>query len=320
MSKDAVAIQYNFTDGSVHNTTWTEGFGIGLMKLTAKLTSPLEYTGLSLLHRTLRGLLPSTRHIETQLFPDTKFAFPYGDAYWGVLLDNSTFYSPEVENFLIKMRHVDYAFIDCGANYGYMSAIMTSDTYGNKPCIAIEADPGTFKILQQNASLNDDRFEILNRAIFSVSGQMVDMSGAKHEARSILGDSGEVLSGNVETVALDDLLDWVDAQKKDKVMLKLDVEGVEIDAMNGARELLKRNLVIMYEDHASDLAHETSKFFFELPGMRIFYPDGTTCEEMKSLDDIKNVKQNPRVGYDFVATSSPEWLAEILALPSKSQD
>ncbi|MEM8541311.1 MAG: FkbM family methyltransferase, partial [Pseudomonadota bacterium] len=237
MSKNAPAIQYNFSAGTFKNTSIIDGLGLQLMKLSAKMTKPMEYTGMSVAHRLLRTLLPSNRRIETDLLPGTKFVFPYGDAYWGQLLDNSCGYSDESASFLTAFKEIDYVYIDCGANYGYMSAIMTSDTYGNKPSIAIEADPGTFQILKENADLNQNRFEIMNRAIFSKSGEMVNMCGDKHEARSILDDNGDMHNGNVETLALDDLLDWADAHNTDKIMLKLDVEGVEIEAMKGAAKL-----------------------------------------------------------------------------------
>ena len=165
--------------------------------------------------------------------------------------------------------------------------------------------------MQDNAEINGNRFEIMNRAIFSESGEMVNMSDAKHEARSIIDENGKVLSGNVETLALDDLLDWVDTQKCKKVMLKLDVEGVEIEAMKGATNLLKKDLIVFFEDHASDQTHEVSQYFMETLGMRVFYPDGKSCIEMKSLDDIRRVKTNPRLGYDFLATVSKDWLTHI---------
>ncbi len=317
MTKAAVAIKYDFSEGTFEGTTLVERVGLNLMKLSAKLTSPLTYTGLSHATRILRALLPSDRNIETSLFPDTDFVFPYGDSYWSSLLNNSSGYSPEIESFLLKLRDVEYGFIDCGANYGYMSAIVTSQTFGNKPSIAIEADPETFQILEQNAKINNNRFECLNRAIYSVTGEMVDMSNAKHEARSILRDDGSIIDGNVETVALDDVLDWVEAQGKDKIMLKLDVEGVEIEAMKGAQQLLTKNLVILFEDHASDKVHETSQYFLETLSMRVFYSDGVEFREMTSLDDIKKVKNNPRVGYDFIATKSDEWLDIILNLCRK---
>ncbi|MEM9330515.1 MAG: FkbM family methyltransferase [Pseudomonadota bacterium] len=311
MSKSASAIQYNFSAGTFKNTRLIEGLGLQLMKLSAKMTKPIEYTGMSVAHRLLRTMLPSNRFIEMQMLPDTKFVFPYGDAYWGVLLDNSTGYSPEVENFLMGLKDEEFCFIDCGANYGYMSAIMTSQAYGSKPSIAIEADPDTYKILKANAEINKNRFEIRNRAIFSKSGEMVDMRGTKHEARSILDENGNMQNGNVETLALNDLTTWIEAQGTDKVMLKLDVEGVEIDAMKGAQELLKKDLLVFYEDHASDKSHEVSRYFMETLGMRVFYPDVETCDEIKKLEDIDKVKTNPRIGYDFAATNSPHWLKAL---------
>ncbi|MEM7213934.1 MAG: FkbM family methyltransferase [Pseudomonadota bacterium] len=311
MSRSTSAIKYNFSAGTFHDTGLVDGIGLQLMKLSAKMTRPMEYAGMSVAHRLLRSVLPSRRRIETELFPDTKFVFPYGDAYWGTLLDNSCLYSPECEEFLMSIRDEDYTFIDCGANYGYMSAIITSDAYGNKPSIAIEADPGTFEILQENAAINDHRFKIMNRAIFSKSGEMVNMSGAKHEARSILDDDGNMHQGNVETLALDDLIDWIKAQGHEKVMLKLDVEGVEIDAMKGATKLLDTELAVFYEDHAADKTHAVSRYFLETLGMRVFYPDGTRCREIRNINDVSDFKVHSHIGYDFIATNSEPWLKTI---------
>lgn len=311
MAKPTNPIKYNFSAGTFEETNLIDGFGLLLMKLSAKMTRPMEYKGLSIVHKMLRTMLPSSRNIETRLFADTKFVFPYGDAYWGILLDNKDRYTPEVENFLLGLKNEDYSFIDCGANYGYMSAIMTSETFGKKPSIAIEADPNTYQVLKDNADINGERFKIMNRAIFSKSGEMVNMCGDKHEARSILDDDGNMHDGNVETLALDDLIDWVNAQGNEKIMLKLDVEGVEIEAMKGAKKLLKKDLIVFYEDHASDKTHEVSQYFMETLGMRVFYPDGNSCVEMKSLQDVQKVKTNSRIGYDFVATVSENWLQHI---------
>ncbi|MEM7068139.1 MAG: FkbM family methyltransferase [Pseudomonadota bacterium] len=311
MAKGNTAIKYNFNNGTFADTNLVDGLGLELMKISAKLTSSNGYVGLSIANRFLRTILPSDRNVETQLLPDTKFVFPYGDAYWGMLLDNSTGYCDEVESFLIGLGKIDYTFIDCGANYGYMSALMTSEAYGKKPSIAIEPDPGTYLVLQDNAEINGNRFDLLNRAIYSQSGIMVDMSDAKHEARSILDEDGNVSSGNVETLALDDILDWVDEQKNDLVMLKLDVEGVEIDAMKGATELMKRELIVFYEDHGADKNHEVSQYFMQELGMKVYYPHAKNCHEMKNLEDIAGVKTNSRTGYDFLATKSEKWLEII---------
>ena len=245
------------------------------------------------------------------MFPDTRFEFPYGDGYWGCLLDNSKVYSPGEEDILLLLADIDYVYIDCGANYGYMSALVSGEAFGKKPCVAIEADPHTYKFLERNHALNGERFEIMNRAIFSVSGEMVNIHGAKHEARSIIDENGTRHNGNVETLALDDLVDQLPGFKGKPTLLKLDVEGVEIDAMKGATNLISSDLLVVYEDHASDPNHKVTHYFREELGMRVFTTPGAKLKEIKSDEQMTAIKKNHRLGYDFFATKSEFWLETL---------
>lgn len=311
MSAKSSAIQFDFEKDTLSDTGVVDGLGMTLMRLAAKATRP-DYTGLSIANRLIRTVLPSQRFVRANLFPDSSFEFPYGDGYWGCLLDNSKVYSPDVEDILLKLVEVDYAFIDCGANYGYMSVIISGEAYGSKPCIAIEADPDTYRFLERNHALNGNRFEIMNRAVFSKSGEMVNIHGEKHEARSILDESGTRQSGNVETLAIDDLTDWLQSHSNLPVVLKLDVEGVEIEAMKGAAGLLEKDLLVVFEDHASDPNHEVTRYFMDDLDMKIFVASEGYLKEVRTSDDLDEVKKNHRVGYDFFATKSSFWRYALL--------
>ncbi len=304
-------IQYDFQAGKISGGNVIERIGIMLMRNAAWMTKSIRFTGFSWAAKLVRTVFPSHRTICTQLTDDAVFEFPYGDAYWGRMLYNGELYCPEVEQFLLGMRDVDYAFIDCGANYGYMSAIVTSRTYGSKPSIAIEADPETYRILQRNAKLNDDRFELVHKAVYSKSGELVNIYGDKHEARSIVPDGGAGTGGMVETLALDDLAKWRKQTGNKPVILKLDVEGVEIEAMRGARKLCKKDCLVLFEDHASDKTHEVTRFFMDELGMRIFAPHEPGCPEIHDINELDAIKKFSRVGYDFLATTSKFWVKEI---------
>ena len=307
-------IRHDFQSGKITNAGLIEHLGLFALKSAATMTRPIHYVGYSKAAKLVKTFLPSKRLIQTNLFADTVFEYPYADGYWSRLINNSDVYSADMEDFLMAIRDVDYVFIDCGANYGYFSAIITGDAYGNKPSIAIEADPGTFETLKKTARLNGDRFEARHNAVFSKSGEMVNIYGEKHEARSILDDHGNRADGNVETVALNDLQPWIKKQKKNAIVLKLDVEGVEIDAMKGAEDLLDQNLLVVFEDHASDKTHEISRYFMETLGMRVFRSEKNGCREISSLDDVAKIKTNPRVGYDFIASKSDIWLNKVAGL------
>ena len=307
------AIRLDFRTGKTTGANLLETAGILGFRLGAYITFPTSFVGYSWIARLGRTLFPSSRPIQAKLDDDVIFEFPYGDAYWGRLFCNLTTYCPEIERFLARSKDVDYLFIDCGANYGYMSALVSSNGYGRKRAIAIEADPETFIQLQKNAALNGNRFESLHKAVFSSSGKTVHIYGDKHEARSIV-PQGEARTGSeVETLALDDLVSRAIGRKKQPVVLKLDVEGVEIEAMKGAGKLAAMDSIMIYEDHGSETNHDVSHFFMETLGMRIFDCRSTEYREITSLSQLDAIKQNSRLGYDFLATRSSFWLDRICA-------
>lgn len=307
MASETQTILFDFNSDTISNTTATESLGLALMRLAAKSTRSMDYTGLSHINRLVRNLLPSRRFVRTRIFDDTEFEFPYGDGYWGCLLDNAITYSPSEELFLNAIADVDYAFIDCGANFGYMSSIVSSNACGKKSAIAIEADPDTFKMLERNWILNNQRFDLMHNAVFSKSGEWVDFGGGKHEARSIQEGKAVSDTSKVETIKLDDLAPWIDEQNCEHLVMKLDVEGVEIEALKGAGSLMKSDPCIMFEDHGADTTHEVSRFIKHELGMGIYFSDEEGCREIKSLDELADIKHNPRVGYDFLAARGDFW-------------
>ena len=306
-------IYLNRATGKIQNAGPVEWLGINSMSLGAKLTKLNNFVGYSWIARLIRLILPSKRTVVLQYLSDTKFSHPYGDLYWSRLADTKSIYSPDMENFLAAISHVDYAFLDCGANFGLLSALVTSDDYGNKPSFAVEADPETFQYLQKNSQLNNSRFEVVNKAIFSRSGETVNIYGDKHEARSIKQEANaSAVNGNIETVAPDDLLPWLKKQGKKLIILKLDIEGVEIEALKGSIKLLEKDCLVYYEDHGSEKEHEISQFIKNELGLKIYFPDNYgKCQAITDLKQLSAIKKNSRIGYDFVATKRKIWLDEL---------
>lgn len=314
MAQKNLQISYDFDAEKVSNSNTIEALGLGVMRLAAKATRFIDYRGLAILNRLIAKGLRSERMISVQLHEDTRFQFPYGDGYWGRLLDNKVPYSAAEENFLQAVRDIDYAYLDCGANFGYMSAIVTSKSFGAKPAFAIEADPENFAMLLQNWEANGRRFDLSHHAIFSKSGEQISMSGGKHEARAIDLEASDQASDLVETLKLDDLTEWVDSKSAAQLIIKLDVEGVEVDALKGAVQLLKRQPLVMFEDHGNDQEHTVSRYLFETLGYRIFVSEHSGCRELFTLDEIGALKTSRHVGYDFLAANGDYWPEKILSL------
>jgi len=281
------------------------------MSLAARLTQPFDYVGYSLAARLIGTFLPYHGTMLSRLGANSVFEYPYADLYWSRLAYRAGNYSQSEETLLKGVRDVPYCFIDCGANYGFFSTLVSSQEYGFKPAIAIEADPDTFQWLRMNCANNDGRFHTYNRAVYSKSGMRVNIdASAKHEARSISLD-GKCLGRQATTLTLDELIPMIDAIGQDYTVLKLDVEGVEIEALRGGERLLKRNCLVLYEDHGNDPTHKVSRHLMGELGMSLFVKEPGQLRRLENMDEIAKLKMNRRVGYDLIATRSPAWLERL---------
>jgi hypothetical protein len=92
----------------------------------------------------LRTTLPE-RGIQIKLNPDAIFEFPYGDGYWSKLLNRTYHYEDELELLFKDSADVDYTLLDCGANYGYWSVLVSSKPFGSHKAIAIEPSGRIFR-------------------------------------------------------------------------------------------------------------------------------------------------------------------------------
>jgi len=204
--------------------------------------------------------LVTERDVVVRLNGDADFAFPFCDGYWSRTLNRNYDYEEEIEAFLRSASDVRYSLVDCGANFGYWSVLASSRPFGGQATLAIEASRENAKRLARNARLNGGRFRWLNAAVGEASGGFARITGARHEAFGTLA-LAENEPEAVPIVSLDGLAadGLIDAALP--VVIKLDVEGVEIEALAGAAKLLRRDCVVICEEHGLDrsmASHATS--------------------------------------------------------------
>jgi FkbM family methyltransferase len=265
----------------------------------------------------LRTTLPA-RGIQIKLNPDASFEFPYGDGYWSKLLNRTYHYENELELLFQDSADVDYTLLDCGANYGYWSVLVSSKPYGSHKAIAVEPSGANFPKLANNAGINNNRFEVMKCAIGAMRGT-ARLSGTKHEAFSIAGsqDDGE----EVPVIALDNLLDDGKVAPGGKFLIKLDVEGVEIEAIKGGARLLKEDSVILCEEHGNDPKHTVSRFILEQTPLKliVYDPRSNRMETVTELSILDRIKVSSNVGYNVFGTASAFWQNRINALNARLQ-
>ena len=228
-------IQFDRASGALEGANLWERTAALALVTGSKISSHFSHRGYIGCANLLRKALPE-RNIAIKLNEDATYEFPYGDGYWSKLLDRSYSYEDELEFLFRHSADVDYTLLDCGANYGYWSVLVTSRPFGSHKAIAIEPSSDNFAKLANNARVNGNRFEVMKCAIGATKGT-AQLSGTKHEKFSIAGAPGSGFE-TVPVIALDDLLDQGKIAPGGKYLIKLDVEGVEIDAIKGGARLL----------------------------------------------------------------------------------
>jgi len=306
-------IQFDRSTGVLEGASAWERLAALALSSGSKVASTFSHRGYNSCANLLRKTLPE-RDIAIKLNTDATFEFPYGDGYWSKLLNRSFSYEDELELLFRDSVSVDYTLIDCGANFGYWSVLISSAPYGSHKAIAIEPSSQNFAKLANNAEINGSRFEVMKCAIGSARGT-ARLSGTKHEAFSIAGNSagdGE----DVPVIALDNLLDDGKVSPNGKYLIKLDVEGVEIEAIKGGTRMLEGDSVVLCEEHGNDPHHTVSRYILDKTPLKLIVhdPRSNRLETVTELSILDRIKVSSHVGYNVFGTASAFWQNRISAL------
>jgi len=137
--------------------------------------------------------------------------------------------------------------LDLGANVGYSTAYFLSQFKGCS-VIAVEPDPSNFEALRSNVSPYGGRVTIMQAAVWPRTEQIsLEHPGAGEEWGVRVKPSSE---GTVTTVTIPDLL-RISGQKRIS-LLKIDIEGAEIDLFKSDTEWLESVDNIVIELHGEE--------------------------------------------------------------------
>jgi FkbM family methyltransferase len=123
-------------------------------------------------------------------------------------------------------------FVDCGAYDGdSVRSFLDQTKKSFRRIYSFEPDPANFGKLEKEVSLRPERESIrLQRAAVGARTGTVKFSGDGNEASSV--GKGDMV---VNCVALDEVLSGTQP-----TYIKMDIEGAELDALNGARKIIQR--------------------------------------------------------------------------------
>jgi FkbM family methyltransferase len=132
--------------------------------------------------------------------------------------------------------------VDCGANVGYVS-ILFANAYPLSRVIAVEPEDSNIAILRLNADPYRN-IDVVPAALWSTEGwvHIANPTGEK-DAFQIRADTG----GPIESVTIESIMRTAGADRID--ILKLDIEGAELEIFSRPCDWLSKVAILLIELH-----------------------------------------------------------------------
>lgn len=175
---------------------------------------------------------------------------------------------PAIIGTIRGLLHPGDCFIDAGANIGVYSVLASRLVGPNGRVIAIEMMPDTAAILRAHLAENGcDNAMVVEAALSDRAGETVtaQVSEGKFGQASIATGHGEK-SVEVDTTTLTDVVSGYGRVR----LIKMDLEGAEMNALKGAEPVLDRIDAILFEDWGDDKL----TLYLESKGFRVERLDG----------------------------------------------
>lgn len=156
-------------------------------------------------------------------------------------------WEPETFEILKKYCKKDKIFIDIGAWNGVCS-IFSSEL--GSICYAIEPDNQALKALKKNVNLNDGCIHIIPACITGISGDIELKTQYKNgfgNSMSSILDRGLVTDSiMVKGMTLEHFIEHEEIKMNNVCLIKIDIEGGEIELIKQAESFLKKHKPTIY--------------------------------------------------------------------------
>ncbi len=140
----------------------------------------------------------------------------------------------------IKAETGDYV-IDAGSCWGDATLYFAHEVGPKGKVYAFEMVPENLEILEKNLQENQElarRVEVVQHPLWSTSGEILNFSNRGPGSQLGVADTVES-KHSVTTVSIDDFVSNQDIPKVD--FIKMDIEGAELEALQGACETIKKH-------------------------------------------------------------------------------
>ncbi|WP_299455399.1 FkbM family methyltransferase [uncultured Microscilla sp.] len=166
-------------------------------------------------------------------------------------------YERKVKKFIRKNLSKYDTFLDVGACIGDYSVWLANNGY---KCLTFEPVPANFEVLQQNIKINH-LTEHIHSYPWGLGSKKEEVSfevrphnkGASKVIRNNhIPETSQTNNGQIQQ--FDSIVNQLPLSHNDKVIIKLDVEGMESEVLKGASEFIKNcpHLMLIMETCISD--------------------------------------------------------------------
>ena len=159
-------------------------------------------------------------------------------------------------------RHKIDCFLDVGANAGFYSIMFAMKKLTDR-IIAFEPDPGNYARLAANLALNDlsSRVEAVPIALGDQNSEVTLYEGAKwNRGESTIAEPDQTpkeITHRIRQTRFDDAFSLA----RQKIIIKMDVEGYEFNVLAGMERTLKENACYVQVELYSDRLQELKDLF-----------------------------------------------------------
>jgi FkbM family methyltransferase len=237
---------------------------------------------------------------------------PVDDLGLAAFLLEGVLWEPEISALLDVILKTAMTFVDVGAHIGFHTLHAARMLGPSGAVIAFEPTPEVFELLQRSVRLNglESICRCMNLALSFSEGlaafHVSTLCG--HNSLYPLGDTQEESELQVKTARLDDLL----RETRRIDVVKLDVEGAELDVLEGMKAILAnhRDILLIVEygvPHLERLGIKPADWFrhFFAHGFALFAFDGRTGTWHQVAE--QEASELPSANVVFVRPETSQW-------------
>jgi len=190
---------------------------------------------------------------------------------------------------LLHEINVGMTILDIGANLGYYALLEARQIGPEGKVYAVEPVPNNFRFLCDSVQINNlnDRIETFPFALSSQNGKQSLYLSKLSNLNSLYAQGAQTkqaMTGETIEVETQDLATFVQG-KRDIDLIRMDIEGAEVDVLNSLAELCERSKMrpkVIFETHRSKYDNQARSI--ETP-LKALFAKGYKAKRMVSNSD-----------------------------------